>query len=354
MKAIKSLSSMLWVATMAMLVSVVTGFNPYATFGVIVLTSFFVPRGMAFMAVTKEIWTKDIVDNLFKDNTFALRAFNADIYVLVGKVVHIATAGAPSVVKKNLTNFPATATKRTDSDITYAIDTFYSMPRHIEEIEKYELEYDKRQSVLGEDQANLVQTAMDSLLYRWSPAAANVVATVGAAIPAAIAGATGNRKAFTKAAFSTVKLKMDRVNISAVGRIALLTADHYNQFLDSLSDAERTDVGRVADLSTGIVGKYLGFDIYMRSSVARYRGANIGAVAVVDEQDDAYAPTVDDRAASLFYQEKCVERAKGEVKLFDSEDRAEYYGSIYSMLLRLGGRIRRAAGVYAVVEELTA
>lgn len=303
------------------------------------------------MAVTKEIWTKDIVENLFKDNAFALRSFNADMYVLLGKVVHIATAGAPSSVKKNLAVFPATATRRTDGDITYAIDTFYSMPRHIEDIEKYELEYDKRQSVLGEDQSNLIQTAMDSLLYRWAPAAANCVATVGADTTATLTGATGNRKSFTKAAFATIKLKMDKANISNIGRIALLTADHYNQFFSSLSVQEQNDIGRVADMATGKVGQYLGFEIFMRSTVLRYRGANMGVVAVVDEQDDAYAADVTDRAASLFYQEKAVERAKGEVKLFDGEDRPEYYGSIYSMLMRLGGRIRRTAGVYAVVEE---
>jgi hypothetical protein len=354
MKAIKSLSSLFYVAILALLISAATSFNPYATFTFLFVASFFMPKSVAFMAVTKEIWTKDIINNLFKDNAFALRAFNADIYVLLGKVVHIATAGAPSQVVKNLTNFPATATKRADGEVTYAIDTFYSMPRHIEKIEQYELEYDKRQSVLGEDQANLIQTAIDSLLYRWSPAAANVIATDGGAVPATLSGATGNRKSFTKSAFKTLKLKLDKANILAAGRIALLTADHYAQFLESLSDPERVDVGRVSDLATGKVGQYLGFEIYMRSSVSRYRGANIGAVAVVDEQDQAYAATVDDRAASIFYQEQCVERAKGAVELYSGEDRPEYYGSIYSMSLRLGGRIRRAAGVWAVVEELTA
>ena len=306
------------------------------------------------MAVTKEIWTKDIVDNLFKDNQFALRAFNADIYVLLGKVVHIPVAGAPSQVKKNLTEFPATATKRTDSDVTYAIDTFYSMPRHIEKIEQYELEYDKRQSVLGEDQGNLIDTACDSLLWRWLPAAANCIETEGAAVAATLDGATGNRKAFTKAAFSKIKLKLDKAKIPAAGRVALLTADHYNQFLESLSDAERTDVGRVADMSTGVVGKYLGIEIMMRSSVGRYRGADLANVAKVDEQDEAYAAGVNDRAASLFWHEKSVERAKGAVEMFDKTDDPQYYGDIYSMLLRLGGRIRRTAGVYAVVEALSA
>ena len=36
-----------------------------------------------------EIWERDIVGNLFKNNDFLLQAYNADQYVLQGKVVHI-------------------------------------------------------------------------------------------------------------------------------------------------------------------------------------------------------------------------------------------------------------------------
>lgn len=316
--------------------------------------SYVAPNGVALMAVTREIWCKDIVENLFKNNEFAARAFNADIYVLMGKVVHIAVAGNPAQVKKNLTEFPQTAVKRTDSEITYAIDTFYSLPRHIEKIEQYELEYDKRQSVLGEDQASLIQTAMDSLLYRWAPTKDNCILTAGNAVAASLTGATGNRKAFTKAALAAIKLQMDKKNIPVQGRIALLTADHYNQFLESLSDAERTDFGRVADLASGVVGRYLGFDVMMRSSVLRYRGADLANLAVVDEQAEDYAAQAADRGASLVYQQSCVERARGSVEFFDGTSRPEYYGDIYSMTLRLGGRIRRAAGVWAVVEDAAA
>jgi hypothetical protein len=350
-----SLSSVLFIALFAMFISTIFQFNFFATFAIsFVLGCTPMPQGSFLMAVTKEVWCKDIVDNLYKDNAFALRAFNADIYVLLGKVVHISVAGAPSTVKKNLTTFPQNAVKRADSEITYAIDNFYSMPAHIENIDQYELEYDKRQSVLGEDEANLIQHAMDNLVYLWSPTNAYAVELEGNAVAATLADATGNRTSMTKATFSKLKLKMDKANIPAVGRIALLTADHYNQFFDSLTDAEKTNFGKVADLEKGIVGQYLGFTIYQRSSVARYRGANLAACVKVDEQDDAFVAGATDRAASLFYHEMSVERAKGEVKMFSGEDRPEYYGDIYSLSLRLGGRIRRVAGVYAAIEALAA
>lgn len=356
MKAVKFSTSFLLLLVMAMSITVLFALPLFIPFAALLFGSLVLPNqeGVLLMAITREIWTKDIIDNLFKDNEWAKRAFNADMYVLLGKVVHIPVAGSPSSVKKNVTVFPVTAVKRTDTDITYAIDTFYSTPRHIENIEKYELEYDKRQSCLGEDQSALIQSAMDSLLYRWAPAVANCILTDGAdQAPTIDAVATGTRKKFTKTAFATVKKKFDKDNILNSGRVALLTADHYNDFFASLSDPEKTDVGRVADLATGKVGRYMGFDIYMRSSVLRYRGAD-NALAAVDEQDDAFAANIADRAASLFYQESCVERARGAVEIFENPRQAEYYGDIYSMEVRLGGRQRRAKGVYAVVEAYTA
>lgn len=347
-----NIGNALYVAAFAMVLTVLTGWNPVAIFSGLVALSFVpVPNGSLLMAVTREIWTADIVNNLYKDNAFALRAFNADQYVLSGKVVHIAVAGAASTITKNATSFPVSAVKRTDTDITYNIDTFYSTPRHIEQIEKYELAYDKRQSVLGEDQSALIQSAMDNLLYLWAPAAAYNTPTTGASTPATLSGATGNRKKFDKAEFSTIKKAMDKANIPTVGRVAVLTADHYSDFLNSLTQGEQTEVGRVADMATGKVGQYLGFDIYMRSSVLRYREVT-GTDTPIDEQANGYAADATDRAGSLFYQESCVERALGNVDIFDNQRQAEYYGDVVSMELRLGGRIRRATGVWAAVEAI--
>ncbi len=351
---LKLITALLFASVMSVAFAYVTGWNPALLFaGLLALSFIKTPAGVLNMAITVEIWEKDVVKNLYKNNMFAQFAFNADEYVLKGKVVHIPTAGAPRAVKKNLDTFPQTAIKRTDTDITYAIDTFYLLPRQIEDIEKYELSYDKRQSVVGEDEAFLIQVAMDSLLYRWAPAVAKTLLTDGAATAATLSGATGSRSSFTKKAFADIFLAFNAANIADNDRYALLTAHHYSQFFASLSEAERTDVGRVADIAKGVVGEYMGIKIMRRSEVLRYRGAD-AAIAVVDELDDAYAADVEDRAASLFWQKEAVERAFGSVKMFDNPNRAEYYGDVFSMTLRLGGRIRRVNGVYAVVEALVA
>ena len=316
------------------------------------------------MAIQKEIWTKDIIENLFKDNAFAELAFNADQYVLDGKVVHIPAAGAPSTVNKNITAFPVNAVKRTDTDVLYSIDTYYSTPRHIEKIEQYELSYDKRQSAMGEDQSALIQEAMEGLLFRWAWQApnaigttpSNIIMTVGGATASdLIGGAVGQRKVFTKDIVGSIKKQMDVANINPGGRVALLTAYHYQQFIDSLSDSAQTNFYRQADMEKGVIGTFLGFKFMMRSTVQRWRKV-AGVWTPIDEQDPAFGASdqTGDSQASLFFQKDCVERAKGNVDIFDNQNRAEYYGDIFSMELRLGGRQRRGAGVYAVVEDLVA
>ena len=49
------------------------------------------------MAIQKEIWISSVVEDLFADNSFLSKAFNADEYVNSGKVVHIPNAGAARV-----------------------------------------------------------------------------------------------------------------------------------------------------------------------------------------------------------------------------------------------------------------
>jgi hypothetical protein len=361
MKPIKSITALLFIALIAILVTPFLISDPAIAlrvagvgFAGLVLTSVLMPKDVAFMALQKEIWQSDIIGNLFKDNAFAQRAFNADQYVINGKVVHIPVAGAAAVIKKNITDFPQTAVHRTDSEITYAIDNYYALPRQIQKMEEYELSYDKRQSIVGEDEKQLIQTAMEGLLYRWAPAAANVIETTGAPTGADLidSTATGTRNVMTKDAFKAIAKKLANTNLT--GRItALLTANHYHQLFESLSDAEKTNFNNVANLATGVIARYMNIEIIMRSSVLRYRKVG-GVWTVVDTQDDAFAAGVDDSAASLFWVDSCVERAQGDVLVFEDNGNPLYYGDVFSASMRLGGRIRRAVGVYAVVEAIGA
>ena len=111
-------------------VAAVTGFNPFAVFGVgSVLGTMVKPvAGALPMAVQKEIWMNHIVENLFADNSFLSKAFDADEFVNQGKTVHIPNAGAPSNVVKNRNTFPAEVKSRDDIDLTFDLDNYSTDP----------------------------------------------------------------------------------------------------------------------------------------------------------------------------------------------------------------------------------
>jgi hypothetical protein len=55
----------------------------------------------------------------------------------------------------------------------------------------------------------------------------------------------------------------------------------------------------------------------------------------------------------MCWQKDSVARALGEKKFFEKKDDPEYYGDVYSAMIRAGGRRRRAddAGVVAIVQD---
>src|SRR5690606_33458059 len=121
----------------------------------------------AFMAIQVEIWQNHIEQEIFKDNSFLRKSFNADDYVINSKAVHIPQSGGSGDVVKNRSVVPATVRKRNDSDVIYLLDEFTTDPVLIPHADTKELSYDKRNSVLSEDRDKLVETIAEETIYNW-------------------------------------------------------------------------------------------------------------------------------------------------------------------------------------------
>lgn len=312
-----------------------------------------IPKSMAGvmpMAIQVEIWEKDIVEGLWASNQFLNFAFNADQYVLAGKVVHIPQAGAPAGTKVNRTQLPATVTQRTDVDITYAIDEITSDPTLIPNADTVELSYDKRTSVTSEMRANMYETAALNMIYRWSPTAKErILRTTGEAVVAHLTGATGNRKAMALADLKKAQLQMNRDSVPSGNRYALIDADMMDQLTNEMSANQNRDFLAAYDEANGIAGRLYGFNLIVRSQVMRY--SNAATPARISWET---AGTTTDNAAAICWHKESLERALGDVKFFENLGDATYYGDIYSALIRLGGRIRRNdnKGVVAIVQDV--
>lgn len=296
--------------------------------------------------IQREIWEQHIIEQLYAANPHLTLCFNADQYVLQGKVVHIPQAGASPGVTKNRTALPASVTRRQDVDITYAIDEFTTDPVHIPNADTAELSYDKRASVLTDMQLALNEVVGVNMLFSWAPGSGRVIKTTGEAVAAHLDSATGNRKKLLLADLKKAQKQMNKDNVPTEGRYAIIDADMYDQLTDQLTESQYRDFSRAYDEKTGIVGKLYGFNILQRSFVLRYTPAGNPRTP-----DAAAAAT--DSAAALCWHQASVERALGDTQFFDDQGNPQYYGDIYSALVRMGGRIRRkdGKGVIAIVQD---
>lgn len=306
------------------------------------------------MAIQKELWTDYIMGNLFKNNEFLNYAFNADQHVLAGKVVHIPQAGAKPGVKKNRTELPAAVTRRTDVDVTYAIDEYTLNPTLIPNADTIELSYDKMDSVMTENMETLQEFTAEGMLYNWRVEdAAYILRTTGPAVAATASGATGNRKKLLKEDLKRAQALMNKLNISRQDRYALIPSDLYSQLLDD-ADLMKRDNSKELDLPNGVVMRLYGFNLMERSKVLIY--TNAATPVAKDPDPDVFVEAATDNDAILCWQKNCVERALGTVDFFEDLGNPLYYGDIYSGLVRMGGRKRRqdAKGVVAIVQDSAA
>jgi hypothetical protein len=295
-----------------------------------------------------EIWVKYIIERLFKDSQFLQHAASDDDYVLQGKIVHIPQPGAKPVVVKNRSAFPAATVQRTDTEINYSLDTYTTDPTHIPFAEKSELSYDKMDSVFGDHMAVLSELVADDMLIKWATNATDIVRTTGGPAVGTVPGVNGQtttRKGFHHKDLQKVMILMNTKNVRKDGRKVLIDDNMFDFFYDSLSDNAQRLFSEYVDAKNGIVGRLHGFDIMTRSSVLAASSAD-----VLNALGAAIGAT--DNLISLAWQKDTVARALGNVEMFQDVKNPLYYGDIYSALVKMGGRVRRAdaAGIVKITQ----
>jgi hypothetical protein len=239
--------------------------------------------------------------------------------------------------------------QRTDTDITYTLDEYTTDPILIPNAETFELSYNKRESVLGEYESSLRQTVADNLLIDWSPSGGTglVVRTTGVSTATTLYGTTGNRAKFTVTDLKNAQNQLNKQNIPMEGRYALMSADMFQQLTDDMSATQYRDFSAAYDVKDGVLGRLFGFNIMMRGGVVTYTNATAPVV-------NAYGATANatDNDGILCWQTGAVERALGQIKFFERIGDPTFYGDVYSVSVRMGGRIRRedANGIVAIVQ----
>jgi hypothetical protein len=306
------------------------------------------------MALDREQWLADIEENLFKDNAIINRAVNHDGFVNY-KTVHVPQAGANPTITKNLGSFPATISQRTDSELTYSMDTYYVEPIHIERGQETAfISYDKRMSVLKQNIDTLEEVLTNQALYKWAPAGTGTfVKTTGSAVSSALApSATSTRLAITLADILSAKAILDAANVPQSGRVLVMPSSMYNGQLLAIQDVYRMDSYGKSALPDGVVNRIHGFDIIIRSTVVVYDNTGTPVLKTVGDNGTPSSPATTDNLACLAYHPSFVAKAKGGADVFINENVAEYYGSVVSALQLFGASKMRTSqtGIVAIVQ----
>ena len=365
--------SLIFRMLMAAMFAAVVGamFSPTVGAATFVASNFVkVPQGAFGMAVTPEIWTDYIIGNLFKDNEFLLESVDESQYVVGGTVVHIPQAGSPSAVQRNRSSLPANITRRNDVDITYALDEFTTDPRFIPNADKVELSYDKMDSCMYEDVANLKEVVAEAMLYNWRPT--YFIKATGTKDAANTIYGTGLRTGVTVADFARAKVIFNKWNLPKSDRYVILNSDMYEQLCADVRKSSSDALGAVYDNVTGKLRALEGFTILERSTTLLASNSALTTVngtkysKWTSDSDLTYSTETSIEiengsrqadatacAYGLFWHKSCVARAMGNTVMFTNEGDPTYYGDIYSFLQRLGGRARRGdgKGVLGLIQE---
>ncbi len=299
------------------------------------------------MALEIELWRESIEEKLKEDNSFLNHIANVpEENVINGKIVHLPQAGEPSKVVKNRTTLPAEVKRRKDGEVLYVIDEYTTDPVHIPHADTVELSYDKRRSVLDQDVANLSEEVAEGMLTNMvvSPEGdhkelptSNILETTGDSVITTLDGATGNRKAFTLKDLQRMRAFFRKQKAWSEGNMyALIPSEAIAQLFPADSTLIATYMASVSEKERreGVIYKVQGWKIIERSSVYTLAGDKtfkaFGAVAEATDCEGA-----------LFWNKNMVEKAIGAIKAFDKQNDPQYYGDIYSFLVRCGGRARR-------------
>jgi len=295
--------------------------------------------------VNRELWMPVIEEAFFADfNKISLFATNDDIYV-DSKQVHIPQSGTMPTVLKNNSSYPLSVNDRTDTILTYDIDSWQMPAVRIGDFDTKDLSYDLQKSVIYNQVGNLGETIMFNLINNFyiGKETDKYVETSGDAAVAQAPGATGQRKALTIEDLSKAAEILDKQKIPGSERFLILPPSMFYQLHSSMIDTYTINDN---DGLTMMTGKPMGFTIISLPQVINTTSAgNIRAYG--------HSGATSDLECGLALHKSAVSIARKEIKIYTNSADAEYQADIISAGTWAGGKYRREdkKGVVPILQD---
>lgn len=302
------------------------------------------------MALQTEVWVNDIEDVLFEGSEFVNMSMNHDAFI-VNETVHVPQSGTIPAVEKNRSVFPASATERSDTELTYTVDSFSTDPIRVRDFEDLQISYAKRQSVMSQHIEKISEEIGTQTAFNWAPEGdlVKVIETTGAGTSLGPDGATAKNKIVTADIAGAAK-KLDADKVPANGRFLLMELSMYYE-LFTIEELTRKDFMDRTALPAGVIDRLFGFNIMVRPTTVLY---DFTAPTAPVRQAIGAAPGAADGFACIGWQQSYVAKAKGSTGVFSLDNDPLHYGTVMSAEVALGSsplrNDTRATGTVAIAQ----
>lgn len=291
--------------------------------------------------ISPKLFSKDLAKQIFPDNVFYTKGMKD---VAAGNVdsVDIPIAGTIGIAQSGNPVLPLAITERADDVKNYPLTQVWAPPILIKREEDIVLNYNKQADIARAMGDAIATKCADLAANAWGPTlAANLIPTTGALRPVSLVGATGTRKAVTKADMLKVRNMLMKMNISLQGIIGVITPDQYNDLLGIAEFVDYEKTGTTSKLELGIIGRIVGIDLMVRWNDAL---GSIGLhydVAGVKQANGTVAIT--DCPVAMFFQPNLVRYAEAFPETIINRKPAGYLGgTIIEAVVRFGATQSRA------------
>ena len=287
------------------------------------------------MAVNKEIWLADIMENFVTDTSWLAELKNFDAFVENNKL-HVPASGAWPKVLKN-PEFPLTIRKRTDTDNEHSLDTFVTEPDGVSNAEKIETSYNKMQSVISGHK--------DALREQISAEAARTIAPAAHAKNTPLLATSGEAEdghnKITLKDILSLRQAMNEAKVPIHNRVLILSPNHEKDLMSE-------DMSLFKNILDRDKSKLWGFKVYTYSDMPHYKYDTAAKLEAGGNVTNSHF------MASIAFQKNEVSRALGTFDMFLDEKSPTYQADIVSFQARAIIKSVRGRGVAAIYTKKAA
>jgi hypothetical protein len=287
------------------------------------------------MALNKEIWTNQVLENFYPDDSFLKKAVDYSEFVDNDRL-HVPISGLDPEVLVNNTTYPIRTIERTDTDSEIVLDKFETVNTIIRRPEALEYSYNKLESVIGQHRATLRKSVATKAIHAYAPEKDTqntpVIETTGANV--------NGRKRLTLADVLTLKERFDDAEIPLEERYLVLHPKHVSDLL--LEDVKLFK--EITDLKDGQPFKFAGFGFFTFAQMPTF--APVDGVLTKVAFD---AETTSTQFASVAFYAKEVMKADGEIYMYANIDDPNERGTIVGFDKRFIALPIRGKGIGAIV-----